>query len=220
MVWYSFLRYVPGQVTDYTLTLANYGRLLGDGFYLRVLANTVEMSLIVTALSLALGFPVALFLARTAPRLRGFLSYLVFLPMMVGIVVRAYGWMVILGREGLINSALLAAGLIESPIRLLFTRDAVVLGLTEVLLPFMVMPILAALEKIDPHVEEAARALGATPGQAFWRVTVPLSLPGVISGSLLGLFPIADRLCAPRLARRRPSQVHRRARLRCHAGWL
>lgn len=185
MVAYSLFAYVPGKITDYTLTLGNYARLFGDLFYLRVLANTVEMSLIVTALSLVLGFPVALFLARTTPRLRGLLAYLVFLPMMVGIVVRAYGWMVILGREGLVNSALLKTGLIDAPIRLLFTRDAVVLGLTEVLLPFMIMPILSALEKIDPHVEEAARALGASPAETFWRVTLPLSLPGVVSGSLL-----------------------------------
>lgn len=185
MLTYSFLTYVPGQITDGSLTLGNYRRLFGDTFYLRVLAGTVEMSLTVTALSLLLGFPVAIVLARATPRVRGMLAYLVFLPMMVGIVVRAYGWMVILGREGLVNSALLWLGVIEAPLRLLFTRDAVVLGLTEVLLPFMIMPILSALEKIDPRVPEAARALGATPMQTFVKVTLPLSLPGVISGSLL-----------------------------------
>lgn len=185
MLGYSFLRYVPGQITDGAVTLDNYGRLFGDTFYLRVLANTVAMSLTVTLLCLVLGFPVAAFLSRTTPRLRGVLAYLVFLPMMVGIVVRAYGWMVILGREGLVNAVLLKLGVVEFPLRLLFTREAVVLGLAEILLPFMIMPILAALEKIDPHVEEAARALGATPAQTFLKVTLPLSLPGIVSGSLL-----------------------------------
>lgn len=182
---YSLLRFVPGQITDYTLTLENYARVLQDTFYLGVIFQTLQLALAVTALTILLGFPVAFYLARTTSRWRGVLTYLVFLPLMVGIVVRAYGWIVILGNNGLINSFLVASGLAEVPLRFLYTPHAVVLGLVEVMLPFMVMPILASLEKIDPHVEEAARALGATPGQTFFRVTVPLTLPGIASGSLL-----------------------------------
>src|SRR5262249_36756725 len=107
-----------------------------------------------------------------------------FLPLMVGIVVRAYGWIIILGRQGVINTALMMTGLIDAPLGLLFTPFAVILGLIEVALPFMIMPLVSALEKIDPHVEEAARALGATPWQRFSRVTLPLSMPGIVSGCL------------------------------------
>ncbi len=185
MLGYSFVRYVPGAITDGTPTFDNYRRLFGDLFYVRVAAETVQLGIAVTLLSLLLGFPVALFLARTQSRFKGLLTYLVFLPMMVGIVVRAYGWIVILGREGLVNTSLLGIGLIDAPLRLMYSVHAVTLGLVEVLLPFMVMPILASLEKVDRSVEEASRVLGATPMQTFLRVTLPLARPGVVSGSLL-----------------------------------
>jgi putative spermidine/putrescine transport system permease protein len=185
MLAYSLVRYVPGKITDWTPTLENYARLGQDLFYLRVLWETVQLGLVVTAGTVMLGYPVALLLARTRSRWKPVLAYLVFLPMMVGIVVRAYGWMVILGRDGLVNSLLLATGLVDTPLRLLYTRTAVVLGLVEVMLPFMVMPLAAALEKIDRHVVEAARACGATPAVAFVKVTLPLSLPGLLSGVLL-----------------------------------
>ena len=185
MLAYSFLRYVPGRITDFTLTIENYLRLFGDFFYLGVVVKTLQLGVIVTVLSLLLAYPVAYYLARTTSRLKGVLTYLVFLPMMVGIVVRAYGWIVILGREGLLNTGLQSLGVVDEPVRLLYTMHAVVLALVEVLLPFMIMPILSSLEKIDRHVEEAARAAGATPMQAFLRVTLPLSLPGIVSGSLL-----------------------------------
>jgi putative spermidine/putrescine transport system permease protein len=185
MLAYSFLRYVPGRITDFTLTLENYRRLFGDFFYLGVVAKTLQIGVIVTVVALLLGYPVAFYLARTTSRFKAVLIYLVFLPMMVGIVVRAYGWIVILGREGLVNTGLQSLGVVDEPIRLLFTPHAVVAALVEVLLPFMIMPILSSLEKIDRHVEEAARACGATPTHTFLRVTLPLSLPGIVSGSLL-----------------------------------
>jgi putative spermidine/putrescine transport system permease protein len=176
---------VPGRITDFTLSIENYLRLFGDFFYLGVVVRTLQLGVIVTVLSLLLAYPVAYYLARTTSRFKGVLTYLVFLPMMVGIVVRAYGWIVILGREGLLNTGLQSLGVVDEPVRLLYSMHAVVLALVEVLLPFMIMPILSSLEKIDRHVEEAARAAGATPMQAFLRVTLPLSFPGVVSGSLL-----------------------------------
>lgn len=184
LLGYSFLHFVPGKITDYVPTLENYRRLLGDLFYLTVIGQTALLALAVTLVTLVLGFPVALYLTRVATRWKSFLTYLVFLPLMVGIVVRAYGWIIILGRQGVINNALIASGLIDQPLSLLFTPLAVVLGLIEVALPFMIMPLIATLEKVDPHVEEAARALGATPWQRFIRVTLPLSKPGIVSGSL------------------------------------
>jgi len=185
MLLFSLWRFVPGKITDYTFTLGNYERFVGDGFYLKVIWETVELGVVVTILSLILGYPVAFFLARTKSRWQPVLVYLIFVPMMISLVVRAYGWMVLLGYNGVVNSALLGLGLITAPLRLLNSLNAVVLGLVEVLLPFMVVPLLAALKDIEPAVEEAARALGATPREVFLKVTLPLSLPGAISGSLM-----------------------------------
>jgi putative spermidine/putrescine transport system permease protein len=185
MLVFSLWRFVPGKITDYTLTLGNYQRFIGDGFYLKVIGETIELGLAVTVLSLLLGYPVAFFLARTKNRWQPVLVYLIFVPMMISLVVRAYGWMVMLGYHGVVNAVLLWLGVIVMPLRLLNSVQAVVLGLVEVLLPFMVVPLLAALKDIQPSVEEAARALGATPRQTFLKVTLPLSVPGMISGSLM-----------------------------------
>lgn len=185
MLLFSVWRYIPGQITDYTLTLDNYHRFLSDGFYLGVLLETMQLGVAVTVLSLILGYPVAYFLARTKSRLQPILVYLIFVPMMISLVVRAYGWMILLGYNGVVNTILLWLGVISTPLRMLNSVHAVVLGLAEVLLPFMVIPVLAALKDVQPSVEEAARALGATPRQTFFKVTLPLSVPGIISGSLM-----------------------------------
>lgn len=185
MVVFSLWRFVPGRVTDHTLTIENYRRLLGDGFYLGVILDTIQLGLVVTLLTIVLGYPVAYFLSRTSSRFQPVLVYLIFVPMMISLVVRAYGWMVILGYNGLLNAVLLELGLITAPLRILNSAHAVVLGLVEVLLPFMIVPLMAALKDIPPSVEEAARAIGATPRQTFLKVTLPLSIPGIVSGSLM-----------------------------------
>ncbi|MCW3474945.1 ABC transporter permease [Limobrevibacterium gyesilva] len=185
MLLFSFWEFVPGKITNYALTFENYRRFLGDAFYLGVIAKTVQLGVTVTVLSLVLGYPVAFFLARTKSRLQPLLVYLVFVPMMISLVVRAYGWMVLLGYNGVVNAVLLRLGVIDMPLRMLNSVTAVVLGLVEVLLPFMVVPLIAVLKDIPPSVEEAARALGAAPAQAFFKVTLPLSVPGIISGSLI-----------------------------------
>ena len=185
MLLLSAWHYVPGRITDYSFTAENYRRLFADGFYVKVIGQTVALGIGVTLLSAVLGYPLAFVLARTRSRLQPFMLLLVFIPMTISLVVRAYGWMVILGFNGLLNSTLLALGILAAPLRLLNSVHAVVLGLTEVLLPFMVLPLVAALKSIPPAVEEAARAIGATPRQAFLRVTLPLSLPGLVSGALM-----------------------------------
>jgi putative spermidine/putrescine transport system permease protein len=185
MVAYSFWRFVPAGVTDYRFTLTNYGRLFGGMFYLRVAAATLWLALEVTLVSVLVGYPVAYLIVRRAGRYRAALAYLLFIPLMLGIVVRAYGWMVILGRNGLLSAALQALGLARHPVELLYTHTAVLLGLVEVLLPFAVMPMISAIEKINPHVEEAARVLGAGRAQIFRSITLPLSQAGIVSGALL-----------------------------------
>lgn len=185
MLAYSLWRFVPGRPAVPDLTAANYVRLLGDRYYLGVIAGTLRLGLIVTAGTLLLGYPTAYCLSRLRGRLQSVLVYLVFVPMMVGLVVRAYGWIVVLGYNGALNAALLQLGLVRRPLRLLNTELAVVFGLIEVLLPFMVMPLLSALEKVPVQAEEAARMLGAVPGQVFRKVTWPLSRPGIVSGCLM-----------------------------------
>lgn len=185
MLLYSVWRFVAGKITDYTFTFDNYVRLLGDPFYLNVIWETLLLGLVVTAITLLLGYPLAFFLARTRSRFKDLLTYLVFMPLMISLVVRAYGWIIILGYEGALNNLLIGLGILDRPFRFLYTPHAVVIGLIEVLLPFMVMPLLSSIEKIDPQVEEAARALSATRVQTFLRITLPLSLPGVVSGSLM-----------------------------------
>ena len=185
LVAYSLWHFVPGGITDHSWTLENYRRLFGDGFYLGVLWNTARLGIVVVLLSLLLGFPTALFLARTRSRAKPLLVYLVFVPMMISLVVRAYGWIVLLGYNGVVNGVLLWLGVIEAPLRMLGNEHAVAIALVEVLLPFMVLPLVTALEAIPQAVEEAARVLGAGRWQVFRRVILPLAMPGVISGSLM-----------------------------------
>lgn len=166
-------------------TLANYTRLLGDPFYLGILGRTLRVGLLVTLATLLLGYPLAYHLVRTTGRRRTWLTLLVLAPLLVSVVVRSFGWLVILGPNGLVNAVLLRLGLVGEPLRLLYTEGAIVLGLTHVFLSFMVLSVAAVLARIDPALLRAAQNLGATPAQAFWRVVAPLSLPGVAAGSLI-----------------------------------
>lgn len=182
---YSFWTYVPGRITNREWTVANFARFAADPFYRGILLDTLMLGLLVTAGSLVLALPVGYYLARQSGRAKALLTYLIIAPMMVGVVVRSFGWLILLGSAGFLNSSLLMVGLIDAPLRLLYTRTAVVLGLIEVLLPFMVLPLMAAIERIPVAVEEAARCLGANGWTVFRKITLPQALPGVVSGSVL-----------------------------------
>jgi ABC-type spermidine/putrescine transport system permease subunit I len=172
------------SVSDPTWTLAHYGELVGDPVFAKVFRNTLETSLIVTGSALLLGYPVAIALVRS-PRWAPIILVLVLLPFWTSVLVRSYAWMVLLGRHGLINEALLAAGLIERPWRLLNTPLATQIAMTHILLPYMILPIANALRQIDPSLARAASGLGASPFATFRQVTLPLSMPGVAAGVLL-----------------------------------
>jgi len=167
------------------VTLENYVKFLGDPFYLAILGRTLEIGVLVTLVTLLLGYPVAYHLTRVPPRRRAHLLLVILAPLLVSVVVRSFGWLVILGPNGLVNALLRGAGLIDEPLRLLYNEGAIVLGLTHVFLSFMVLSILAALGRIDPALIRAAQGLGATPWRAFLRVVLPLSVPGVVAGSLI-----------------------------------
>jgi putative spermidine/putrescine transport system permease protein len=185
MFRYSFNRFVPGKFMVKALTADNYLKFFTDTYYRNVLATTLEVSLACTAISLVCAFPVATFLARTQSRYKSLLLILVVLPLLVGNVVRAAGWIVALDTKGAVNSLLLWLGVIDHPLRLLYTTFAVLVGIITVVLPYMILTLQSVLEGIDPSLEEAALNLGASRARTFWRVTLPLSLPGVAAGTAL-----------------------------------
>lgn len=166
-------------------TLENYRRLFEVGLYFRVLRTTFVIAFQVTLICLLLGYPLAYFLASLRPRAARLLLILVLIPFWTSILVRTYAWMVLLQRQGVINRWLLELGLIDEPLRMMYNRMGVLVGMTHVLLPFMVLPAFAVMRGIDRNILLAAANLGASPFQTFLRVFLPLSLPGVAAGSLL-----------------------------------
>lgn len=166
-------------------TLFNYSRFLFDSFYLGILLKTLKISLLVTLACLIAGHPVAMYLAAAGLRERRILTFLIVSPLIVSLVIRSFGWLIVLAPEGVVNAALVHLGVIKTPLRLIYTETAVVVGLAHVFFPFMALAIYSALQNIDPAVVRAAQNLGAGPVATFWRVTFPLSMPGIVAGSLI-----------------------------------
>ena len=174
--------------TDTSMThfgLTQYAKFLLDSFSLKVLGSTLWLGVEVTALCLLLGFPLAWLYVRVPSWLQGTLILIVLLPLLTSVVVRTFAWIVILGRQGIVNTMLLNLGIIEAPLRLLYTEGGVVVALAQVQMPLMVLPLITALSRIDPNLADASSALGAGYWRTFWKVTLPLTLPGIIAGCLL-----------------------------------
>lgn len=182
---YSLNRFVPGQLMVEALTLENYVKFFTDAFYVTVLLRTLRVAIVCMVLCVVGAFPLAYVLARTRSSWKSLLVMLVVLPLFVGNAVRAAGWMVMFGSKGLLNTLLGTLGLSPQPIQLMYTETAVIVGITAVNLPFMVLTLQSVLEGIDPAVEEAALTLGAGPLRTFWRVVLPLAMPGVLAGTIL-----------------------------------
>jgi putative spermidine/putrescine transport system permease protein len=166
-------------------TLFNYRKFLFDEFYITVLLVTLKVSLLVTLIALIAGYPLAMYLTKASSRERSLLMLLIISPLLVSVVIRTFGWVIVLGPKGVINWALLELGLLSVPLKLMYTETAVVIGLTHIYYPFMVLAIYTALRNIDPAVIRAAQSLGAGPARTFWQITLPLSVPGVVAGSLI-----------------------------------
>ncbi|MFI4994499.1 MAG: ABC transporter permease [Hyphomicrobiales bacterium] len=177
----------PGDATPYApgWTIANYRRFFSDSFYLWQIGNTLWIGAVTTIACLVAGFPIAWQLVRGTSRLRGLYYGIVLAPLLVGIVIRSYGWTILLGNNGVINRALIGSGLTDGPLPLMYNALGIVIALTHVLLPFMILPIASAIQGIDPSLEFAARSLGASPGRAFRRIVLPLALPGIQAGCML-----------------------------------
>lgn len=165
-------------------SLQAWGRMF-DAFGMAVLGDTLWLGLQVTALSLVLGYALAFSFLRLPARWQPLVIFVVMLPLLTSVVVRTFAWIVILGRQGIVNAALEGLGWIDSPLKLLYTRSGLVAALANVQLPLMVLPLITALQRIDPHLADASASLGAGAWRTFRRVTLPLSLPGVVAGCLL-----------------------------------
>jgi len=172
------------SVNDPTWSLAHYAALADDPVFIKTFGITFDISITVTLGCLVLGYPVALALVRSKS-MAPLILIVILLPFWTSVLVRSYAWMVLLGRHGLINEALLALSLIDRPIRILNTPLATQIAMIHILLPYMILPIANSLRQIDPSLLRAASGLGATPLRAFLQVTLPLSMSGVAAGTLL-----------------------------------
>ncbi|EDZ5088585.1 spermidine/putrescine ABC transporter permease PotB [Salmonella enterica] len=193
----SFLTRDDASFVKMVFTLDNYARLL-DPLYFEVLLHSLNMALIATLSCLVLGYPFAWFLAKLPEKIRPLLLFLLIVPFWTNSLIRIYGLKVFLSTKGYLNEFLLWLGVIDTPIRIMFTPSAVIIGLVYILLPFMVMPLYSSIEKLDKPLLEAARDLGASKMQTFIRIIIPLTMPGIVAGCLLvmlpamGLFYVSD----------------------------
>jgi spermidine/putrescine transport system permease protein len=180
------------------MSLDNYVRLL-DPLYLGVLWTSLRMAGLTTGICLLVGYPVAYYLARVAQRWRNLLVFLLLVPFWTNFLIRIYAWMLLLRTEGLVNQTLVVLGLIPEPLQIMYTPSAVMIAMVYEFLPFMVLPLYTSLEKLDPALLEAASDLYARPARSFLRVTLPLSLPGVIAGTILVFIPTMGMFVVPDL---------------------
>jgi putative spermidine/putrescine transport system permease protein len=199
LVRLSLDRSTGGGVLIEDVTADNYIQFFGDSFYLGILVRSLWMSAAVTVLTLICSYPIALFLFRTRSRWRGVLAILTISPLLVSSVVRTFGWMVILGDAGLINTWLRHLGLIAVPLPLMNNMTGVLIGLTEIEMPTMTLALIAGFARLDASLEEAARTLGASPWRTLWRVTLPLSAPGIAIGCLITFVLVMSSFITPSL---------------------
>ena len=177
----------PQGTVGLPITLEHYRHFFGTPLYAHVLFTTLRISLVTTVIAALLAYPVALVMVRGGAVMTRTITIIVIAPLIVSVVVRTYGWQVILGSgpNGVLNWILLSTGLTRTPLRLLYSEAAVVIGSLHVFFPMMVLPLASALGKIDPSLEDAAKTLGATAWRSFRRITLPLSLPGLAVGCTL-----------------------------------
>lgn len=173
------------QDENQAFKLQNYALFVQDSFYVEILWRTIRVSLWTVLATLLLGFPVAMYMAQATGKMRGIVTMLILAPHLISVVIRNFGWVVVLGEKGWINETLMKLGLIEQPLRLLYNELGVVIGLTDSFIAYMVLAIATSLYAIDPSLSKAASILGASRIRTFFTVTLPLCLPGMIAGTTL-----------------------------------
>lgn len=195
----SFMTKDSSNLIELSFSLDGYARLI-DPLYSKVLWNSLYMAGIATFICLIVGYPFAFMIAKLPEKYRPILLFLVVLPFWTNSLIRIYGMKIFLGVKGVLNETLIGLGIIDSPIRILNTEIAVIIGLVYILLPFMILPLYSSIEKIDGRLLEAARDLGANAFQRFIKIIIPLTMPGIVAGCLLvllpamGMFYVADLL--------------------------
>ncbi len=188
VVVFSFLQKDVNWGVTSDFTLANYQKII-QAVYLKTFGTSLKLAATVTGITALLGYPFGYYMAKLKPLSRNFVMLLVVVPFWTNALVRIYGWMVILRTNGVLNQFLLGLGFVEKPLQLLYTYEAVLIGMVYFLLPFMILPVYASVEKLDWSLVEAARDLGASRATAFWTVTFKLTLPGLLSGFVLDFVP-------------------------------
>jgi putrescine transport system permease protein len=193
------LHWVSDKALEIKLNFGNFAFLVEDNLYWKAYLNSIKIAGVSTLLCLLLGYPMAYAMARSAASTRNVLLLLVILPFWTSFLLRVYAWIGILKNNGLINNALMALGIIDQPIQMLQTDFAVYIGIVYSYLPFMILPLYANLEKMDLTLLEAAEDLGCRPWEAFLKITLPLSVPGIIAGCLLVFIPAVGEFVIPAL---------------------
>ena len=184
----SFLTRDESNLIELTFTFDNYLRLI-DPLYAKVLLHSFYMAIIATLLCLVIGYPFAYIVAKMPAKWRPIMLFLVIVPFWTNSLIRTYGMKIVLGTQGILNKSLMAMEIIDKPIRLMYTETAVMIGLVYILLPFMILPLYSAIEKLDHTYIEAAKDLGANKLQTITKIILPLTMPGIIGGCLLVLLP-------------------------------
>ncbi|MET0186687.1 MAG: ABC transporter permease subunit [Achromobacter sp.] len=196
---YTPLATFENETLGLSIHLTGYIRLFTDSLYLATYLNSVKMALITTVFCVLIGYPMAYYIARSSPRVRNLLMLAVILPFWTSLLLRVYAWVGLLRNDGLLNKFLLSLGVISSPLEIYRTDLAVYIGMVYAYLPFFILPLYANLVKMDLRLLEAAYDLGARPWQAFWRITIPLSRPGIIAGAMLVFIPAVGEYVIPEL---------------------
>jgi ABC-type spermidine/putrescine transport system permease subunit I len=176
---------IRSSIFDPTLTGAHFERFFTRTVYLKVFLRTVQISALVAIICALVGYPVAYFISQCSRQNQFLLMFFIFIPLWMSVLIRSYAWMVVLGREGIINTALITMGVIDQPLKLLFTTGAVHVAMVQILLPIQIISCFSAMSEIDMDLIRAARVMGARPLQAFRRVFLPLSLDGTVTGALI-----------------------------------
>jgi len=193
------LHWVSEKVVQVQLNLGNFAFLIEDNLYWKAYLTSIGVAFVSTVLCLLIGYPIAYSIARSAPSTRNILMLMVVLPFWTSFLLRVYAWIGILKQNGLLNNVLIWLGVIHEPLQIMQTYTAVYIGIVYSYLPFMILPLYANLEKMDLTLLEAASDLGCKPWQAFYRITLPLSVPGIVAGCLLVFIPAVGEFVIPSL---------------------
>ncbi len=193
----SFYSYDMNQGIVTGFKMANYAEVLQDSYFHKIFLRTLWMSLLVTFFCALLGAPEAYILHRMSKPWKSICMLAILGPLLVSVVVRTLGWAILIGSKGIINQSLMAIGIIDSPIKIMFTTTGVVIALIHVLIPFMVLSVWASLQKLDPQVESAGESLGASPFTVMRKIVIPQIMPGILSGSMIVFALTASAFATP-----------------------